>query len=49
MSVSITRRESFSAGHVLRNPVFSDARNLEAYGKCSDPSGHGHNYVLEVT
>lgn len=49
MSVHITRREVFSAGHTLYNPAFSDERNREIYGKCSNPSGHGHNYVLEVT
>jgi len=45
----VTRRECFSAGHRLHNPAFSDERNEEVFGKCSNPSGHGHNYVLEVT
>jgi 6-pyruvoyltetrahydropterin/6-carboxytetrahydropterin synthase len=49
MSVLISRRETFSAGHTLYNPAFSDERNRELFGKCSNPSGHGHNYVLEVT
>lgn len=49
MAILITRRETFSAGHTLFNPVFSDERNRELFGKCSNPSGHGHNYVLEVT
>jgi 6-pyruvoyltetrahydropterin/6-carboxytetrahydropterin synthase len=49
MAVLITRRETFSAGHTLYNPAFSDERNRELYGKCSNPSGHGHNYVLEVS
>ena len=48
MAVLISRRETFSAGHTLYNPAFSDERNRELYGKCSNPSGHGHNYVLEV-
>ena len=39
----------FSAGHTLFNPEFSDEKNRETFGKCSNPSGHGHNYVLEVT
>lgn len=47
--VRITRRETFSAGHTLHNPDFSDERNRELYGKCSNPTGHGHNYVLEVS
>lgn len=49
MSVLISRRESFSAGHTLFNPSYSEERNREVYGKCSNPSGHGHNYVLEVS
>jgi 6-pyruvoyltetrahydropterin/6-carboxytetrahydropterin synthase len=49
MPVVITRREVFSAGHTLRNPAFSEERNREVFGKCSNPSGHGHNYVLEVS
>jgi 6-pyruvoyltetrahydropterin/6-carboxytetrahydropterin synthase len=49
MAVYITRRETFSAGHTLFNPRFSAERNREVFGKCSNPSGHGHNYVLEVT
>lgn len=49
MSIYITRRERFSAGHTLFNPSYSDDRNRELFGKCSNPSGHGHNYVLEVT
>jgi 6-pyruvoyltetrahydropterin/6-carboxytetrahydropterin synthase len=47
--LQVTRRERFSAGHRLHNPAFSDERNAEVFGKCSNPSGHGHNYVLEVT
>jgi 6-pyruvoyltetrahydropterin/6-carboxytetrahydropterin synthase len=39
----------FSAGHRLHNPAFSDDRNRETYGLCNNPSGHGHNYELEVT
>lgn len=49
MPVIITRRETFSAGHTLYNPAFSAERNRELFGKCSNPSGHGHNYVLEVS
>ena len=49
MPVYVVRRERFSAGHTLYNPEFSDERNLEVFGKCSNPNGHGHNYTLEVT
>lgn len=49
MPVFVTRRETFNAGHRLYNPRYSDEQNLEVFGKCSYPGGHGHNYVLEVT
>jgi len=45
----VTRRVHFSAGHRLHNPGFSEERNREVYGLCNNPSGHGHNYDLEVT
>jgi 6-pyruvoyltetrahydropterin/6-carboxytetrahydropterin synthase len=48
MPIFVSRRERFSAGHTLFNPEFSEERNREVFGKCSNPSGHGHNYVLEV-
>ncbi len=47
--VYLTRKEHFCASHRLFNPKFSDERNLEIYGKCAYPNGHGHNYELEVT
>ncbi len=46
--VYATRRETFSAAHRLYNPELSDEKNLEIYGKCSNPNWHGHNYQLEV-
>ncbi len=46
--VYVTRREIFSASHRLFNPGFSDKKNEEVFGKCSNPNGHGHNYILEV-
>ncbi len=47
--VYLTRRESFSAAHRLWSSELSDAENTHLYGKCANPNGHGHNYVLEVT
>jgi 6-pyruvoyltetrahydropterin/6-carboxytetrahydropterin synthase len=47
--VYVTRRETFSAAHRLYNPSYNDKKNLEVFGKCSNPEWHGHNYVLEVT
>ena len=49
MKVSITRRTRFTAGHRLYNPELSEQDNLRIFGPCSNPAGHGHNYVLEVT
>ena len=39
----------FAAMHKLWNDDFSEERNLEVFGKCANPAGHGHNYVVEVT
>jgi 6-pyruvoyltetrahydropterin/6-carboxytetrahydropterin synthase len=39
----------FAASHRLHNPAFSDEENQQAFGKCNNPHGHGHNYVLRVT
>jgi 6-pyruvoyltetrahydropterin/6-carboxytetrahydropterin synthase len=47
--VSLTRRYRFSAAHRLHSPQLSDVQNREIYGKCNNPYGHGHDYVLEVT
>ena len=47
--VYVKRRETFSAAHRLFNPAYSDEKNFEIFGKCSNPNWHGHNYVLEVT
>ena len=47
--VYITRRERFNAAHKLFKPEWSDAKNLEVFGKCSNPNWHGHNYDLFVT
>jgi len=39
----------FSASHLYHNPAFSAEENRRVFGKCNNPHGHGHNYVLEVT
>lgn len=46
---TLTRRYRFPASHRLHSPGLSDSQNAELYGKCNNPYGHGHNYVLEVT
>ena len=45
----ITRRAEFSASHVCSQRTLSPEQNREMYGAAANPSGHGHNYVLEVT
>ena len=45
----VTRRVHFSAGHRLHNPDLSVDENRETYGLCNNPTGHGHNYDLEVS
>ena len=47
--VYLTRRYRFSAGHRLHNDALSGEENRRVYGKCNNPNGHGHNYLLEVT
>jgi len=49
LKISLTRRYRFAASHRLHSPRFSHEENLRLYGKCSNPYGHGHNYVLGVT
>ncbi|MEE8474322.1 MAG: 6-carboxytetrahydropterin synthase [Myxococcota bacterium] len=48
-TIAVTRRYTFPAAHVLRHPSFSDSENQRVYGKCANPSGHGHNYGIEVS
>jgi 6-pyruvoyltetrahydropterin/6-carboxytetrahydropterin synthase len=47
--VKLTRRYRFSASHRLATPALSDDENRQLYGKCNNPFGHGHDYVLDVT
>lgn len=45
----VTRRYRFAASHRLHLAALSEDENRELYGKCSNPFGHGHDYVLDVT
>ena len=45
----VTRKYRFAASHRLHAPQLSEGENRRAYGKCNNPYGHGHNYVVEVT
>jgi 6-pyruvoyltetrahydropterin/6-carboxytetrahydropterin synthase len=42
------RRYTISASHRLHTEALSAMENQATYGKCNNPHGHGHNYVLEV-
>ncbi len=46
---SITRRYKFAAMHRLHTDQLSEADNWKVFGKCNNPNGHGHNYVVRVT
>jgi 6-pyruvoyltetrahydropterin/6-carboxytetrahydropterin synthase len=47
--VLLTRRYRFSASHRLDTPVLTAEENRRLYGKCNNPYGHGHDYLLDVT
>jgi len=46
--VAVYRKEHFNAAHRLHNPLWDNAKNTEVFGKCNNPSYHGHNYELIV-
>lgn len=47
--IRVTRRYRFAASHRLHSDDLSEEQNRDLYGKCNNPYGHGHDYVLEVT
>ena len=47
--LSVTRRYRFCAAHRLHTDRLSPEENWAAFGKCNNPNGHGHNYVVLVT
>jgi len=49
LKVELGRRYRFSASHRLHTAHLSKEENNRVFGKCSNPYGHGHNYVLEVS
>lgn len=48
-TMTLTRTYEFAASHRLHNPKLPQEENNDLYGKCNNPAGHGHNYILEVT
>jgi 6-pyruvoyltetrahydropterin/6-carboxytetrahydropterin synthase len=47
--VRLTSRYRFSASHRLDTPALSPEENRRLYGKCNNPHGHGHDYLIEIT
>ena len=45
----LSRRYRLSASHRLHSEAYSAEQNRAVYGKCNNPHGHGHNYIIEVT
>jgi 6-pyruvoyltetrahydropterin/6-carboxytetrahydropterin synthase len=48
LKIELGRRYKFSASHRLHSDRLSEEENWRVYGKCNNPHGHGHNYVVEV-
>ncbi len=46
--IAVFRKEQFNAAHRLHNPELSASENEHLFGKCNNPSYHGHNYELIV-
>jgi 6-pyruvoyltetrahydropterin/6-carboxytetrahydropterin synthase len=49
LKIELGRRYRFAASHRLHTSQLSDEENCRVYGKCDNPFGHGHNYVVEVS
>lgn len=49
MTVYLTRRERFNAAHKLWVKDWTESKNIEVFGKCSNKNFHGHNYDLYIT
>ncbi len=48
MKAYFGRRYTLSASHRLHTDALTPEANRAAYGKCNNPHGHGHNYIIEV-
>ncbi len=49
MIVTVSRKAHFNAAHRLFRKDWSNEKNMEIFGKCSNPNFHGHNYELIVS
>jgi 6-pyruvoyltetrahydropterin/6-carboxytetrahydropterin synthase len=48
VKIHLWRRYRFSASHRLHTVLLGEEENRRVYGKCNNPYGHGHNYIVEV-
>lgn len=48
LKIELGRRYRFAASHRLHSNALSAEENARVYGKCNNPYGHGHNYVVEI-
>jgi 6-pyruvoyltetrahydropterin/6-carboxytetrahydropterin synthase len=49
VKIELGRRYRFAASHRLHTEKLSEEENARVFGKCANPYGHGHNYVLEIS
>lgn len=49
LTIALGRRYRFAASHRLHSQALSKDENWRVYGKCNNPYGHGHNYVVEIS
>ncbi len=49
LKIELGRRYRFAASHRLHSAHLTEEENYRVYGKCNNPYGHGHNYILEVS
>jgi 6-pyruvoyltetrahydropterin/6-carboxytetrahydropterin synthase len=49
LKIELGRRYRFAASHRLHSARLSEEENQRVYGKCNNPHGHGHNYVVEIS
>jgi len=49
LKIALGRRYRFAASHRLHSDALSAQENARVYGKCNNPYGHGHNYVVEIS
>ena len=49
MKVTVSRKAHFNAAHKLFRSDWTDEKNFEVFGKCSNKNFHGHNYELIVS